>query len=708
MPVKSSNVSGIEGTTINWFIADTYGVRQAWNTYVAGSLTAEPGDIRIKHAGTYTIGCEVTDATGRVFSFDGPSIEVLAEQELSVAITETEVYVGHEAEVLTLGNNNTLPIHWSLKKDGQSVDIDRYVTGDLNNYGGCIQFTEAGTYELIGTMTDGLGRQFSASDTIRVLPVGGLSFSISGMEYVGNEVPVIMDSLVNPTGANIQWSVEKDGATYAMDLSGLNNDGGKVVFPEVGSYTLIATLDDGSGTPSVAKQNIQVIYKADLSVNAPSQIHVGQPFDVSLSGSGTLNVKWGVKMGNVPVELDGNTGSLTGTAGQLTLFKVGTYTITATTVDDAGNPHTAFATVDVTNMAPQIDSFTAEATRNVVGDRYYADLNATCSDPDGDEVHLEWDDEYQEDGYYSIGTHTIRVRAVDEWGAASEWVSREIEFINDPPVITSFTVEPTRQLQNGKFVGNVSAKATDPDGDSVTLEWDGDYRSDGLYERGRVHRIRVRAVDEYGAASEWSEKTMEFVNQAPSAPVIQKTPSDGVVRPSQTVTITASATDPEGDNIHYEWEGRKAESSTYDYGKHLIKCRAVDEFGAASKWSAIVFFVADNTGGGMELTDANSYLEEPGISFTDDGETIYGYITKYSFNVPAVSGHSGNDWGKVEAYNILTKQWDQVAYKEVSNGVNLSGTLPSGTYTQMRFHYYTNHNCMYGKSNITYTVEYEF
>ena len=159
---------------------------------------------------------------------------------------------------------------------------------------------------------------------------------------------------------------------------------------------------------------------------APSQIHVGQPFDVSLSGSGALNVKWGVKMGNVPVELDGNTGSLTGTAGQLTLFNVGTYTITATTVDDAGNPHTAFATVDVTNMAPRIDSFTAEATRNVVGGLYYADLNATCSDPDGDEVHLEWDDEYQEDGYYSIGTHTIRVRAVDEWGAASEWVSREL------------------------------------------------------------------------------------------------------------------------------------------------------------------------------------------------------------------------------------------------------------------------------------------
>ena len=47
-------------------------------------------------------------------------------------------------------------------------------------------------------------------------------------------------------------------------------------------------------------------------------------------------------------------------------------------------------------------------------------------------VHLEWDDEYQEDGYYTIGTHTIRVRAVDEWGATSEWVSQTIEFHNDP------------------------------------------------------------------------------------------------------------------------------------------------------------------------------------------------------------------------------------------------------------------------------------
>jgi len=83
--------------------------------------------------------------------------------------------------------------------------------------------------------------------------------------------------------------------------------------------------------------------------------------------------------------------------------------------------------------------------------------------------------------------------------------------------------------------------------------------------------------------------------------------------------------------------------------------------------------VADDVGGGMTLTSANSFIEETGINFQDDGETIYGYITEYTFDVPAVSGHNGSDYGKVEAYNIRTGQWDQIAYKETNNGVTLSG-----------------------------------
>ena len=704
--VESKNV--VEDAVINWHIDDTYGLRQNWGTYVAGNLTTNPGDIRIKHAGVFTLGCEITDPTGRVFSFDGPSIEVLADQELQVDIIEKQVYTGETVQVRTLGNNIELPVEWSLEKDGKPADLSTYVTGDLNNLGGAIQFTQGGEFRLIGTLRDGLGRTFTASDTITVLPVGSLQFSMADMEYVGNRVPVVMDKLFNPDGAKITWSAQKDGAACLIDLSTLDNDGGTVIFPEPGEYTLTATLRDLGGKTATASQSITIIFKAALTVTAPDSIHIGTKFPVGISGAGSLPVSWGVKLGGRPVTLDSNTGFLSNDGGTLALYAEGTYTITATVRDDAGNLTSGFTNITVTNTAPVIESFTANATRNMKDGRFYADLNAVASDPDGDAVHLEWSSEYQQDGYYEVGTHTIRVRAVDEWGAASAWESRTIEFINNAPVITSFTASVTRQTSGNNFFANVSAAASDPDGDTVRLEWGGDYVSSGWYSRNGSHTIRVRAVDAYGEASPWQEKTIEFVNQAPSKPVISRNPANGVVRPSQAVTITASSTDPEGDTITYEWDGRDKESTTYGYGKHLIKCRAVDAYGAASPWSAIVFFVADDVGGGMTLTSANSFIEETGISFNDDGETIYGYITEYTFDVPPVSGHNGSDYGRVEAYNIRTGQWDEIAYKTTNNGVTLSGKLPTGTYTQMRFYYYTNHDCMYNKSNITYSIVFDF
>ncbi len=94
--------------------------------------------------------------------------------------------------------------------------------------------------------------------------------------------------------------------------------------------------------------------------------------------------------------------------------------------------------------------------------------------------------------------------------------------------------------------------------------------------------------------------------------------------------------------------GTSAETSTaYPLGKNVVRVKAVDSTGAESSWAAIVFFVADpNRGGGMTLTGPESVILEQGIS----GATI----TNYTFTVPPVSGHSGNDYGRVRGYNILT------------------------------------------------------
>ncbi len=302
------------------------------------------------------------------------------------------------------------------------------------------------------------------------------------------------------------------------------------------------------------------------------------------------------------------------------------------------------------------------------------------------------------DNYYSVGTHTIKVRAKDIAGAYSPWLEKSFTVINSAPTVT-LTATPTRTVKNGKFFVDIKVADNDADGDTTTLEYEGT-TADNYYSVG-THTIRVRAKDIVGTYSPWVEKSFTIVNSAPTAPVISRTPNGNSVAPGTKVTITASSTDADNDPITYIWEGRNAEQQVYPLGKNVVRVKAVDSTGAESPWAAIVFFVADsNGGGGMILTGPDSVILENGL----EGATI----TEYTFTVPPVSGHSGSDHGRVRGYNVLTKQWDQLDYGTTSNGITFSRTLGAGVYSKLEFYYYTNHNCMYNKSNITYSVNYHF
>ncbi|ETA81745.1 S-layer homology domain-containing protein [Youngiibacter fragilis] len=680
-----TETADLDGLTVEWLVDNTYGF-QDWPTYVDGTLTNGGGTIRFKRAGVYELAARVTDETGRVFLYEShDKCEVLPVLTLGFELPEF-AYTDTAIDLRTHGNNQVLPVEWSVTKDGKSIPLSEAFSGELTAQGGKITFKDDGEYVLTATMTDYLKRSYSHSESIRILPVVQYAFTMPQTVHYGTEFEVAAKDVQYLGSYAVVWTLEKDKNAASYQGS-LGNDGGKIAIRDTGAFTLTASVTDRAGRVTTYSERITV---TNTAPNAP--VVEAVPTRTAKDGKFLVNITASA------TDPDGDAVTLeyADTAAD-SYYAPGTHTIRVRAKDIAGaySPWTE-KTFTVTNAAPT-GTLTAEPTRTVKDDKFLVNISATATDADGDATTLEWDNKAA-DGYYAPGTHTVKVRAKDIAGAYSPWVEKTFTITSSAPTVT-LTATPTRTANNGKFLVNISATAADADGDATTLEWD-NKAADGYYAVG-THTVRVRAKDATGLYSEWVSKTFAIANSAPTAPVITRTPNGNSVAPGTPVTITAASSDPDGDPVALIWEGRNAETQTYPRGKNVVRVKAVDSTGAESPWAAIVFFVADsNGGGGMTLTGPDSVIMENGI----EGATI----TEYTFTVPPVSGHSGSDFGRVRGYNKLTGQWDQLDYGTTSNGITFTRTLGAGVYTQLEFYYYTNHNCMYNKSNITYSVTYHF
>lgn len=601
-----AETADLEGLTIEWLVDNTFGF-QDWSTYVDGKLTNDGGTLRFKRAGIYELVARVTDETGRVFLYEsGEKCEVLPVLTIGFELPDF-AYTDTAIDLRTHGNNNVLPVEWSVSKEGRNIPLTEAFEGILTAQGGKITFKDDGEYVLTASMTDYLKRSYSHSESIRILPVVQYVFTMPQTVHYGTEFDVVPKDVQHIGSYSVVWTLQKEGSTASYQGT-LDNEGGKIAVSDIGDFTLTASVTDSAG-------------------------------------------------------------------------RVASYS----------------ESITVTNTAPNAPVVEAVPTRTVKDGKFLVNITASADDPDGDAVTLEYADTTA-DSYYTPGTHTIRVRAKDIAGAYSPWTEKTFTITSSAPVVT-LTAIPTRTAKDGKFLVNINAEASDADGDATTLEWE-NKMEDNYYAVG-THTIRVRAKDATELYSEWVSKTFTITNSAPTAPVITRTPSGNSVPPGTLVTIKATSSDPDGDDITLVWEGRNAETQTYQLGRNVVRVKAVDSAGAESPWAAIVFFVADsNGGGGMTLTGPDSVIMENGL----EGATI----TEYTFTVPPVSGHSGSDFGRVRGYNKLTEQWDQLDYGTTTNGITFSRSLGAGVYTKLEFYYYTNHNCMYNKSNITYSVSYHF
>jgi len=680
-----TETADLDGLTIEWLVDNTFGF-QDWPTYVTGTLSNDGGTIRFKRAGVYELTARVTDETGRVFLYESKEkCEVLPVLTIGFELPEF-AYTDTAIDLRTHGNNQVLPVEWSVTKGGKSLPLSEAFSGGLNAQGGKITFKDDGEYVLTATMTDYLKRSYSHSESIRILPVVQYAFTMPQTVHYGTEFEVAAKDVQHLGSYAVAWTLQKDG-NPAQYQGTLGNDGGKIAIRDTGAFTLTASVTDSEGRVTSHSENITV---TNTAPNAP--VVEAVPTRTARDGKFLVNITASATDPNG----DAVTLEYADTAAD-SYYAPDTHTIRVRAKDIAGaySPWTE-KTFTVTNAAPTV-TLTAEPTRTTKDGKFLVNISAKAADADGDATTLEWENKAT-DGYYATGTHTVKVRAKDIAGAYSPWTEKTFTITSAAPTVT-LTATPTRTVKDGKFLVNISATAADADSDATTLEWD-NKAADGYYAPG-THTVKVRAKDATGLYSDWVSKTFTVANSAPTAPVITRTPNGNSVAPGTPVTITAASSDPDGDPITLIWEGRNSETQTYPRGKNVVRVKAVDSAGAESPWAAIVFFVADsNGGGGMTLTGPDSVIMENGI----EGATI----TEYTFTVPPVDGHSGSDFGRVRGYNKMTGQWDQLDYGTTSNGITFTRTLGAGVYTQLEFYYYTNHDCMYNKSNITYSVSYHW
>lgn len=164
----NTTATDLEGLTLEWLVDNSFGY-QDWDTFVAGKLNNEGGSIHFKRAGIYELVARTTDETGRVFLFEAKNkTEVLPVLTLGFTLPKV-AYTDTQIDIRTSGHNNTLPMEWTLTKDGKVTAIASAIEGELNKLGGKVRFTSHGEYVLTAKMTDLLGRSYAHSESITII-----------------------------------------------------------------------------------------------------------------------------------------------------------------------------------------------------------------------------------------------------------------------------------------------------------------------------------------------------------------------------------------------------------------------------------------------------------------------------------------------------------------------------------------------------------
>jgi hypothetical protein len=284
--------------------------------------------------------------------------------------------------------------------------------------------------------------------------------------------------------------------------------------------------------------------------------------------------------------------------------------------------------------------------------------------------------------------------ATDIQGFSSGWSSPlNVSIVsNNPPGKPSRPAGPALGYTGVSYSYNTTANDSDGDPVKYTFDWrDGSQSETGFVSSGREgiashtwsragsYRVRAKARDSKGAASDWSDELAVNIttNHPPNTPSVPSGPTTGHI--SSSYTYSASTSDPDGDNVKYifDW-GDKTQNETgfvrsgtgvnashiwQKAGTYYVKVKAKDGK-AESLWSATLtvrISGAPNTAPRRPSTPAGSIRGTAGRTYTYASYTSdpNGDKVKYTF-----------DWGDGAR--------SETAYTTSGKSVRLSHAWSSG------------------------------
>ncbi len=320
------------------------------------------------------------DLTNKIVITGGVNTDIIGTYEVTYTVSDTGGNTANDVRIVLVDGDTTAPV---LTLQGQNpmnlAAGDNYVEpgataiddedGDITDQieiVGDVNTSVAGTYTVTYTVSDKAGNEVSKDRTVNVGPdTKPPEITLKG----NNPMVVLLGGTYNEPGATAIDNVDGD-ITDKIVISGSVNTS------VLGSYTITYTVSDQAGNEAVKERTVNV----DEDVVPPV---------ITLNGDNPMEVEEGapyVEPGATALDdIDGDLTNDIVITGTVNTSQEGTYTITYTVSDQAGNQAIKERTVNVKGdfIAPVLTLKGDNPMSLMVGDPYVEPGATAIDDVDG-------------------------------------------------------------------------------------------------------------------------------------------------------------------------------------------------------------------------------------------------------------------------------------------------------------------------------------